>query len=81
MKREINKYLYAVENTPPDKRKTKMFTVYSKSGNDVLGWIQWYGPWRQYNFYPAPDCGFNSGCLAGLAHFLNAIRDERREED
>jgi hypothetical protein len=32
---------------------------------------------RQHCFYPAPECLFNSGCLEGLANFLNAIRGER----
>lgn len=64
--------------------KTKVWRVGSTSGSH-LGWIKWFGRWRQYCFYPAPETIFNKGCLTEIASFCADRMAERRarfdEED
>lgn len=56
----------------PTSTKTAVVRVVSKSQDSVLGTIRWYGPWRQYVFYPAAACLFSRGCLEDVNE---AIRD------
>lgn len=59
-------------------KKTKEFRVLSAHNDSVLGYIKWYGPWRQYCFFPREDCVWSSGCLADLAAFIKGLMDERK---
>lgn len=47
--------------------KTKRLTVRSRRTSFILGWIQWYGPWRQYAFFPAGGCIFNPDCMMEIS--------------
>lgn len=57
--------------------KTQYWTVYSRRHGNELGWIRWYGPWRQYVFYPSTHTLFNRGCLDDIGSALAALMDER----
>jgi hypothetical protein len=35
-----------------------------------LGGIGWYGPWRQYVFYPATESLFSKGCMDDIAEMI-----------
>jgi hypothetical protein len=72
-------YLVFEEQTNPG-RKTKVWIVRSRRTQDPLGMIQWYGPWRQYCFYPEGDTIFNNGCLRDVERFLTERMAERREK-
>jgi hypothetical protein len=52
--------------------------VESRRHGDTLGVIKWYGPWRQYCFYPEPGCVFNSDCLRDIAGFCFKLMQEWR---
>lgn len=56
--------------------KTMLWDVLAKAGG-VLGEVKWFGRWRKYSFYPAPDCVFEQTCLRDLAQF---IEDRTREQ-
>lgn len=60
-------------------RKTKVVLVSSKSSGVELGWIKWYGAWRQYCFYPATDTIFSKGCLQEIEEYITALMDERKK--
>ena len=36
-----------------DTGKTEIWNILSKASEFILGQIRWYGPWRQYCFYPS----------------------------
>jgi len=55
--------------------KTYRLNILSKSRGDELGVIKWYGPWRQYCFYPEPETIFSRGCLADIATYLEKIME------
>ena len=65
---------------PADMRpghKTQWVAVFSKRGM-ALGYIEWYGPWRQYTFNPTPDTTFNNGCLREIADYCEQLNSEQR---
>lgn len=63
-------------------RKTRLFAVRrddKKGLGHYLGEIKWSGAWRQYVFTPpAFTTLWSSGCLYGIAEFLDKINKEER---
>jgi hypothetical protein len=49
---------------------TKVWTVISKEGNHVLGWVKWYSGWRRYCFFPQVNTIFEQDCLRDIADFI-----------
>lgn len=64
----------------PTQRKTRLWSVLSKSSGGTLGHVRWYGPWRQYCFYPEPPTVFSGGCLREIAAFIGKAMHEHREK-
>jgi hypothetical protein len=58
--------------------KTEVYDVLSKSSGGVLGHIKWYSAWRQYCFFPSPQCVFNNGCMSDIIGFIKSLMDERK---
>ena len=58
--------------------KTEVYDVLSKHQGSVLGHIKWYGHWRQYCFFPSPNCVFNVGCMGDISAFIGELMEERR---
>lgn len=68
---------YLVFNEVRTKGTTRSWTVESKRHGDVLGFIQWYGSWRQYVIHA--EAIFNKGCLEDITQFLADAMDDWRE--
>lgn len=60
------KYL-SFEQADNPGRKTGVWIVRSVRSGTTLGVIRWYGPWRQYCFFPTSATIFNTDCLVGIA--------------
>ena len=58
--------------------KTEIWNVLSKSSGYILGQIKWYGPWRQYCFFPSPQTTFNPACLADISKLIKELMAKRR---
>lgn len=58
-------------------RKTPIVTVTSRSSGAILGQIRWYGPWRQFCFYPWAGTIFNVGCMDDIKAQIAELRAER----
>lgn len=43
--------------------KTQIYSVTNNRSGEELGIIKWYGPWRQYVFWPNPLTLYSKGCL------------------
>lgn len=65
----------------PQTGKTKVFHMYNSEQNSFLGEIKWYGPFRTYAFYTAPDCFFETECLNDITVFLKKLNLERKLEE
>lgn len=73
------KYIYFVEK--PSGGKTKVFACINNRSGAQLGSVHWYGAWRQYCYFPAPECVYNAGCLDDISEFIGALMKERRKND
>lgn len=62
----------------PD-RKTKKFSVVNKDNGTMVGTISWYGPFRQYSFFPAANMVFEKTCLQDIADFLKKLMEDRKK--
>lgn len=72
-----SRYLEFVDETPPD-RKTRIVKIVSIRSSDTLGHILWYGPWRQYAFFPERATIWNPECLRDVNARIEALMEERR---
>lgn len=61
-------------------RLTKRFAVVSKDQQSTLGYVQWYGAWRCYAFFPSANCVFEKTCLKDITAFIENIMYERKLE-
>lgn len=74
----MSEYLWFQEY-PSDSGKTLVVKILSKSSGDRLGSIRWYGPWRQYCFYPSPDTIFNKGCMNDVVKYIDKLMKARKK--
>ena len=58
--------------------KTEVYDILSKHRRSVLGHIKWYGPWRQYCFWPSPNCVFNPDCMKSICEKIEELMAERK---
>jgi hypothetical protein len=64
----------------PEEKKTKTIQLCSKISGFVLGYIKWYGPWRQYCFLPSPSSVFSLGCMRDISAKINELNIDHREQ-
>jgi hypothetical protein len=57
------------EQEVKDKRVTKVFNVYAKDGDVLLGVIRWHGPWRKYCYFPEPKTVYEWVCMTDIGSF------------
>jgi len=62
-----------------DTGKTEIWDIRSKSSGFVLGKIKWYGPWRQYCFYPSPNSVFNNDCMTDIQKLIKNLQEDHRK--
>jgi hypothetical protein len=72
-------YLMFWDETPPN-RKTKVICVISMRNSFKLGEISWYGPWRQYCFFPSNGTIFNTGCMQDVITYIKELMEERKND-
>jgi hypothetical protein len=58
--------------------KTLLVLVNSARTGDPLGEIKWYGPWRQYCFFPLENTIFNNGCLDEISTKCGAMTNKHK---
>ena len=68
------KYIHFVE--VEKKPKTSVWECRNNRSEDTLGRVKWYGPWRQYCFFPEPfaELVLNDGCMRDICHFMGQLR-------
>jgi len=60
------------------KPATKVYGIFSVRHGDKLGEIKWYGPWRQFAFFPTLETIWNEQCLLDVVHFIHVAKVEGR---
>jgi hypothetical protein len=58
-------------------RELPFYDIRNVRSSDLLGIVEWYGPWRQYCFSAEEGCVFSAGCLKDIEAFLLALMAER----
>ena len=58
--------------------KTYKWYVLSRKNDAVLGEIKWYGPWRQYAFFPVIGTVFNPDCMDHISKFIRSEMSMRK---
>jgi len=63
-----------------EKPKTTVWSCRNKKSNEELGQVKWYGPWRQYCFFPSTELAtvFNAHCLDDIIVFINSLPRKTR---
>lgn len=69
------------EYRPIDRtERTWVWSVEARDSSVMsLGRVSWFGRWRKYAFYPAPNTTFDTKCLAEIAAFLTQRDRELRK--
>lgn len=69
-------YKYIEMEEVEKKSKTSVYAIFSKSNREAIGTIKWYGPWRQYCFFPLDDeTVWNRTCLNDIVDFINQLME------
>jgi len=80
MKQEDLTYKYIHFYLLESKGKTKVYECRNNRSNSCLGLVKWYGPWRQYCFFPMGETVFNNGCLTDIQEFIKKLMNERKKK-
>ncbi len=70
-------YIHFEETPNPGKKTTTWDCVNTKS-NGFLGYVYWYGAWRQYIIEYELETICNKGCLDDIADFLDQLNKAQR---
>ena len=60
------------------KPKTQVWECYSNESDEELGLVKWYGPWRQYCFFPETSLLFNPECMREVAEFVETLTKKHK---
>ena len=58
--------------------KTNVYSVKNKNSDDLLGFIKWYGAWRQYCFFTVNSIILSKGCMKDINDFISKIMEKRK---
>lgn len=57
----------------PKNKKTDTWAVETRDGKIQLGSIRWFGRWRRYAFFVAPQMVFEEVCLREIAETIENL--------
>jgi len=77
MQTEYKHILFDLKET---KAKTTVWSCKNKRSGEELAFISWYGPWRQYCFFPTIAAVYSSSCLEDIKHFIAQLEEERKDK-
>lgn len=63
-----------------DKPKTSVWRCQNIKGEDELGIVKWYAPWRQYCYFPTVQAVYSAGCLADIKDFISSEMKKRKPD-
>lgn len=73
----IKETKYLVFALVPTKGKTKSVDIINKHHEEVIGEIKWFGPWRQYCFFPYNNTLWNTTCITDVQEVIDELKKER----
>lgn len=58
---------------------TRLIEISSRQKGVSLGFIKWFGQWRQYTFFPKNETIFDKSCLREIADYCEFKTKQHRE--
>jgi hypothetical protein len=71
-------YQYIRFEKVAEKPKTSIWVCVHSKKRQRIGKVSWYGPWRQYCFFPGDMIVFNVSCLQDICHFIQQLPRKTR---
>jgi hypothetical protein len=76
------KYEYLVfEKAGQQPPKTSAWDCKNAKSGTVLGMVKWYGPWRQYCYFPTAQAVYSAGCLNDITQFMGQLKKKGVSEE
>lgn len=72
------RYIEFAKLERPEQQVTDRWEVLSLSSGALLGVVRWYGPWRQYCFWPEAHTIYNYTCMTEVSAFCANETGTRR---
>lgn len=72
-------YIFFERHPELEKGKTQLWAVVSSRSGYVLGWVKWFGRWRQYAFFPEFNTIWNPTCLRLVNSHIGTLMAERKK--
>ncbi len=78
------KHIQFIESTvwiksSKNKRKTKVWEIIDSSNDDILGYVEWHSPWREYCSTTEDDVRISRSCHLDIADFIKQLMDIRKK--
>jgi hypothetical protein len=70
------KYQYIHFVIIANKPRTQVYSCRNNRSMDELGQIKWYGPWRQYCYFPTVQAVYSAGCLKDIQDFMEELKNQ-----
>ena len=67
-------WIVVYRHNPPKRQTTFRYAVHNRKSGEIIGWVRWYGPWRQQVLFPEPDTVWSAGCLRDVCDFIGGDR-------
>ena len=75
---KVEKYITIKPHGVSKTGKTKVWEVFNVKHHCLVGYIQWYGAFRKYCFYPTDGTLYDSDCMLMIADFLESVNVQHR---
>ena len=56
------------------------WVIYNNKTTDILGYVNYYGPWKQWTAEFQKDYVFNTQCLLDIADFLGQLNKGKKKK-
>jgi len=53
--------------------RTTRYRVMAKRPHHIIGWVRWYGPWKEWCFLPLEGTIWSADCLRDVLELLNTL--------
>jgi hypothetical protein len=70
-------YLVFEHKGKSESGKTDRWVVKNSLSDAIIGWVEWYGPFRKYTFSPINGTTFDANCLHEIGGFLRVEMRKR----
>lgn len=63
------------------KPKTEVYSVLTRSHDELIGEMRYFAKWRQYCFFPIKDTVYSKECLGDLLLFIQDVLEREGKKE